>query len=215
MKAYRLFSNAVHSKPSFLSLPYKQSEKEYSEYLSSSLLKGYSGYGATVYGFLSAIQAIGSLFGGILIGNLGHRYQPARLLGVCLLIFGFIDLVIIDIPFFIPGLFIIALLFALVGIPGTGIVVGANSLLQTLVEDKLRGRVFGAFLAIDGLASLVGMGLASLFGDRLGVTFMLNTQGIVYILAGILILWALWNSNKLQIHRATLTHKGQKYTQYY
>lgn len=151
------------------------------------------GYGATVYGFLSAIQAIGSLFGGILIGNLGHRYQPARLLGVCLLIFGFIDLVIIDIPFFIPGLFIIALLFALVGIPGTGIVVGANSLLQTLVEDKLRGRVFGAFLAIDGLASLVGMGLASLFGDRLGVTFMLNTQGIVYILAGILILWALWN----------------------
>lgn len=146
------------------------------------------GYGASVYGFLSSIQAIGSLAGGFLIGNLGTRFTPARLLGICLAIFGLIDLIIIDIPFVIPGLFIIGLLFALVGIPGTGIVVGANSLLQTLVENKIRGRVFGAFLAIEGLAGLAGMGLASLFGDRLGVTLMLNIQGGVYILAGLLVL---------------------------
>ncbi|GCE27618.1 MFS transporter [Dictyobacter alpinus] len=146
------------------------------------------GYGASVYGFLSSIQAIGSLAGGVLIGNLGNRFAPAKLLGICLALFGLIDLIIIDIPFVLPGLFIIGLLFALVGIPGTGIVVGANSLLQTLVENKIRGRVFGAFLAIEGLASLAGMGLASLFGDRLGATLMLNIQGSVYILAGLLVL---------------------------
>lgn len=146
------------------------------------------GYGASVYGFLSSIQAIGSLAGGFLIGQWGNRFTPARLLGICLAIFGLIDLIIIDIPFVIPGLFLIGLLFALVGIPGTGIVVGANSLLQTLVKNKVRGRIFGAFLAVEGLASLIGMGLASLLGDRLGATLMLNIQGGVYLLAGLLVL---------------------------
>jgi MFS family permease len=147
------------------------------------------GYGATVYGFLIAIQAVGSLVGGFAIGSLGKRFVPARLLGVSLTIFGFIDLVIINIPHLIPGLFIIGLLFALVGIPGTGIVVGANSLLQNLVEDKFRGRIFGTFLAIEGLASLIGMALASLFGDRLGAPLMLNIQGAVYVFAGLIVLW--------------------------
>jgi MFS family permease len=147
------------------------------------------GYGAAVYGFLIAIQAIGSLVGGFIIGSLGKRFVPAGLLGISLTIFGFIDLVIINIPHLIPGLFIIGLLFALVGIPGTGIVVGANSLLQNLVEDKLRGRIFGTFLAIEGLASLVGMALASLFGDRLGAPLMLNIQGAVYVLSGLIVLW--------------------------
>lgn len=151
------------------------------------------GYGAAVYGFLSAIQAVGSLVGGVLVGQLGSRFTPARLLGISLAVFGLIDLVIIDIPFFIPGLFIIGLLFALVGIPGTGIVVGANSLLQKLIEDKLRGRIFGAFLATEGLASLVGMGIASLLGDRLGATLLLNIQGAMYTLAGLLVIWTLWN----------------------
>jgi MFS family permease len=145
-------------------------------------------YGATVYGLLSALQAIGSLAGGFVIGYVGNRFTPARLLGISLAIFGLIDLIIIDIPFFVPGLFIIGFLFALVGVPGTGIVVGANSLLQKLVEDKLRGRVFGAFLAVEGLAGLVGMGLASILGDRLGATLMLNIQGIMYGFAGLLVL---------------------------
>ncbi len=63
---------------------------------------------------------------------------------------------------------------------------GAYSLFQSLVEDKLRGRVFGAFLTIEAVMVLIGMSLAGALGDRLGSALMLNIQGSVYTLSGLL-----------------------------
>lgn len=146
------------------------------------------GYGAAVYGSLSSLQALGSLIGGGLISLLGNRLSPVRMLGIGTFLFGFIDLLIINAPAFIPGLFIIMVLFVLVGIPGTGAIVGAYSLFQTLVEDKLRGRVFGAFMAVEALMNLIGMILAGTLGDRLGPVLMLNIQGSGYVLSSLLAL---------------------------
>src|SRR5437899_2699002 len=50
------------------------------------------GYGAAVYGSLGSMQAVGSLLGGAIIGLLGKRYAPARLVGICTCLFGIIDL---------------------------------------------------------------------------------------------------------------------------
>ncbi len=150
--------------------------------------------GAVAYGSLLSIQAVGSLLGGVIIGRIGNRITPSRLLGVCTVLFGFIDLLIIDIPIFIPSLLIVMILFALVGIPGTGAIVGFNSLLQITVDDKLRGRIFGTFLAVGGMLVLLGMILAGALGDRLGPILMLNIQGSVYALSGVLALLALWKT---------------------
>jgi len=144
------------------------------------------GYGAAVYGSLGSMQAVGSLLGGALIGLLGKRFTPARLVGICTCLFGIIDLLIINVPLFMPNLLIIWALFILVGIPGIGALVGAYSLFQSLVEDKLRGRVFGAFLTIEAVMVLIGMSLAGALGDRLGAALMLNIQGSVYTLSGLL-----------------------------
>ena len=71
------------------------------------------------------------------------------------------------------------------GIPRTGMRVGINSLFQSLVEDSLRGRIFGAFSTVQSLMVLLGIGLAGALGDLLGVPLMLNIQGSVYALSGL------------------------------
>ena len=148
---------------------------------------------AIVYGSLLAVQAIGSLVGGLAIGQVGNRLPPLRLTGVGLFFFGVIDLLIIDLPIFVHGLLIVFLLFILVGLPGTGSLVGFNTSLQVLVEDKLRGRIFGASLASRTALMLVGMILAGTLGDRLGSVLMLNAQGGMYVVSGLLVILTLWN----------------------
>ncbi|GCE08242.1 MFS transporter [Dictyobacter aurantiacus] len=148
--------------------------------------------GATAYGVLLGIQAVGSLLGGLVMGQFGTRAAPARLLGVCTCIFGFIDLLIIDLPLFVKGgVVLVGVLFVLVGIPAAGMQASRQTLNQILVEDRLRGRVFGATQAMMALMQLIGMILAGLLGDRLGPVLLLNIQGSVYFLSGVLALLTL------------------------
>ena len=148
--------------------------------------------GSVDYGLILSIQAVGSLIGGVCIGTFGKRFAPARMLGVCVVLFGLIDLLIIDIPVFFPSLLLVMALFVLVGIPGTAGMVSFQSLLQFLIEDKLRGRVFGVAISIGALMTLLGMILAGALGDRLGPVLMLNIQGGMYTLSGILVIATLW-----------------------
>lgn len=147
--------------------------------------------GAVVYGALLSIQTIGGLLGGLLIGQFGKRIAPARLIWVCCCIFGLIDLLIIDLPLFIHGVGFVGLLFLLVGIPGVGFSVGMQTLLQTIVENRFLGRVSGALLAVCSLMALIGTICAGALGDRLGSVLLLNIQGSVYVLSGVLALLTL------------------------
>jgi hypothetical protein len=63
---------------------------------------------------------------------------------------------------------------------------GVHTLLQTSVADRYRGRIFGALGTSQGLLMLVGTLVAGTLGDRLNVVTMLNIQGGGYILAGLL-----------------------------
>jgi MFS family permease len=144
--------------------------------------------GAAVYGSLLAVQAVGSLIGGLVISHIGNRIPPLRLIGVGLVTFGFIDL-----PLFVPGLLLVFVLFILVGLPSTGALVGFNASVQILVEDKLQGRIFGTLLALRSSLSLLGMVVAGTLGDRLGPVLLLNAQGGMYMCSGLLVLLTLWN----------------------
>ena len=149
--------------------------------------------GPVVYGTLLGIQAVGSLLGGLIIGQFGKRFAPARLLGICASLFGLIDLLIIDLPLFVKSgaLLLVGALFILVGIPGVGTSVSMQTLFQTIVGDHLLGRIFGALQAVSALMALFGMVLAGLLGDHLGPIPLLNIQGSVYFLSGILALLTL------------------------
>jgi hypothetical protein len=64
--------------------------------------------------------------------------------------------------------------------------VGAQTLLQKWVPDSYRGRVFGAYETTQALLLLVGMGLASVLANPVGVVLVLSVVGAIYILVGAL-----------------------------
>jgi hypothetical protein len=59
------------------------------------------------------------------------------------------------------------------------------TLLQSAVEDGLRGRVFAAFGVAEAAASLVGTAMAASLADRFGVFTVLTAQGAGYVVAGL------------------------------
>ena len=75
----------------------------------------------------------------------------------------------------------------LVGVPGIAALTGITSLQQTATPDAYRGRVSSTFFTTGALLALIGTSLAGALGDHLGVVIVLNIQGGVYVLAGLLV----------------------------
>jgi MFS family permease len=146
------------------------------------------GGGPEELGLLFGSQAIGGMIGSFFVGNVAKRVAPARLLGFSAVLFGIIDLAIVNYPTFYPSIVPAYVLIALVGIPAVGLITSMYTLLQVGSPDEYRGRVFGAWGTTATLASLVGMVLASTFGDALGPVTLLNLQGSGYVFAGLLAL---------------------------
>jgi Na+/melibiose symporter-like transporter len=143
------------------------------------------GDGADV-GLLRGVQAIGGLLGGVLVVGLATRLEAGRLLGVSLLVFAAIDLAIWNGPVLTTADWLYLGLFVAAGIPGVGVLTGLTSLVQERTAEAYLGRVFATYLgSFNGLVAL-GMLLAGLLGDTLGVVAVLNAQAGLYLLAGLI-----------------------------
>jgi MFS family permease len=142
------------------------------------------GDGADV-GLLRGVQAIGGLLGGVLVVGLARRLRPGRLLGTSLLVFAVIDLAIWNGPLVTTAIWLYLGLFVAAGIPGIGVLTGLTALVQEHTGDAYLGRVFATYLgSFNGLMA-VGMLLAGLLGDGVGVVPVLNGQAALYLLAGL------------------------------
>jgi Na+/melibiose symporter-like transporter len=142
------------------------------------------GDGAQV-GLLRGVQAIGGLVGGVLVVGLARRLEAGRLLGISLLGFAAVDLAIWNGPLLTTADWLYLVLFAAAGIPGVGVLTGLTALVQERTADAYLGRVFATFLgSFNGLMA-VGMLLAGLLGDTVGVVAVLNGQAGLYLLAGL------------------------------
>jgi MFS family permease len=143
------------------------------------------GDGADV-GLLRGVQAIGGLLGGVLVVGVARRLRPGRLLGTSLLVFSLIDLAIWNGPVLTTAAWLYLGLFVAAGIPGVGVLTGLTALIQEHAGDAYLGRVFATYLgSFNGLMA-VGMLLAGLGGDTLGVVTVLNGQAALYLLAGVI-----------------------------
>jgi MFS family permease len=147
--------------------------------------------GVPQLGVLQTSQAVGGLIGGLLVAFAGRRLVPERLYGVGLLLFGVFDLLLFNYPLLLDGVWIGSALMILVGIPGASVGTAQTTILQTHVADAYRGRVFGSLATSSALLMLAGTLLAGAVGDRLGAIALLNVQGSVYVVAGLLVLAAL------------------------
>jgi MFS family permease len=159
------------------------------------------GDGAEV-GVLRGVQAIGGLAGGALVVGLARRLEPGRLLGTSLLVFGLISLAIWNGPALTTAGWPYLVLFMAAGIPGIGFLTGLTALVQERSPDAYLGRALATFLgSFNGLMAL-GMLLAGLLGDAVGVVPVLNGQGVLYLLTGLLALATLGRRARVVYPRA-------------
>jgi MFS family permease len=139
------------------------------------------------YGAVLSTQAIGGLFGALVIGRLGPRINPLRMLIVASLIFGLIDLVLFTYPVLYPHIGPALVMLVIVGVPGAAIGAGVATLEQIRAEDRQRGRVIGAIGALGAIGSLVGAVLAGFAGEVVPVVALLVVQGSGYLIGGLVV----------------------------
>ncbi|MCH1882767.1 MFS transporter [Agrococcus sp. ARC_14] len=151
-------------------------------------------------GLLRGIQAVGAIIAGLVLGFLVRGSSPRALTAASVLAFGVISLVTWNLPALTTGLGWYVVLFAAVGAPGVIMFAGLMSVLQQESEPRQRGAVFAAV----GLASAVGQGLGILLGalsdTAFGLLPLLQVQGCLYLLGGLIAL--LWLPRALGSARA-------------
>jgi MFS family permease len=145
---------------------------------------------ASGYGSLLSAQAIGGLTGAIVIGRLGARLDPRRLLVLAAIAFGLIDLVLFTYPVVFPFIGPALIGMVIVGLPGAAIGTSFTTLQQTKTPDSHRGRVIGALGALAAGSSLFGAIAAGLLGESIPIVVLLVVQGTGYVVAGLAV-WAL------------------------
>ncbi len=133
-------------------------------------------------GWLMSAQAIGGILGSLAIPRLSKIIRPGRLMGICGLTFS----IVIVILALIPVLPVILLLIIFAGAGAVGFFIPMLTLLQTNVANEYQGRIFGALSAIQAIAMLIGMGMASGLGDGIGIVPMLLIDAGFNILAALL-----------------------------
>jgi MFS family permease len=143
-------------------------------------------------GVLRGVQAIGAIGAGLLLARAGN-VRPGRLTGAACLVFGAIALTFWNMPHLTTWEPVYVALFIAVGVPAIGMVSGLTSALQLATVDGERGRVFAVFGAVFSAGQAVGILAAGLLGDHVGIAWLLNAQGLLLVLGGVVAL--LWLSD--------------------
>lgn len=139
-------------------------------------------------GVLRGVQAIGAVAGGLLLARSGGSRRPGWLTGWSCLLFGAIALAIWNLPHATSWEPVYVALFIAIGVPTVGMVSGLVSALQEATAEGERGPVFAAFGAAYSAGQAVGMVAAGLLGDRIGIGWLLDAQGALSLLGGVVAL---------------------------
>jgi MFS family permease len=146
--------------------------------------------GARGYGFVSGIQAVGGVLGGLAVAAYASRIEPVRLLAIAAVVFGAIDLAIFLYPLAYVSLWPALVLMTVVGVPGAAVVASFTTLLQCGTTDAYRGRVFGTLLGLQSAGVLAGALLAGWLGGLGGsrtIVAVIAWQGAGYVLLGLVV----------------------------
>jgi MFS family permease len=146
--------------------------------------------GAQAYGFVSGIQAVGGVLGGLAVAAYASRIEPVRLLAMASVAFGAIDLAIFLSPLAYVSVWPALVMMAVVGVPGAAVVASFTTLLQRGTTDAYRGRVFGTLLGLQSVGVLAGSLLAGWLGglgDSRTIVAVIAWQGAGYVLLGLVV----------------------------
>lgn len=139
-------------------------------------------------GLLRGVQAIGAIAAGLVLGLIARNSSPRALTAWSLLAFGALSLTTWNLPAATTAIWPYALLFAAVGAPGVIMVAGLMSLLQAHSEPRERGAVFAGVGLMTALGQASGILLSALSDGPIGLQALLDLQGALYLLSGLLAL---------------------------
>jgi len=135
-------------------------------------------------GLLRGVQAIGGILGGLLLGLVARRVRASALVGYGYLLFGLVSLTTWNAPALTTALGLYVGLFIAAGIPGVAALTGLLTLAQTHTPPSHLGRVAGAFDTSTAAMQALGVLIAGVLGDRIGLGMILDAQAGLLLLAG-------------------------------
>lgn len=134
------------------------------------------------FGWLATAQGLGTLVGGLVVGHLGARATTLPTIGLSLVLAGVLFLFMVN----FPSLHVALVLISVIGVPSSFFAIGTQTLFQVHTADEHRGRMFGVYGSISVLMLMLGMGGASVLGDRWPLQTVLTMAGGTFLLAGAL-----------------------------
>ena len=135
----------------------------------------------TWFGVVQLVQVVAMILSGAFVAKLATRFTPAHIISVSMIFTGIL-LGLIAGVLAVWQLFIILFVLGLVMTP---LQASVSTIMQTAVEDEMRGRVNGALDTMIQIANLASMTFAGIFGDIVGVRTTFVLGGLVVVLAGI------------------------------
>jgi Na+/melibiose symporter-like transporter len=152
--------------------------------------------GAGETGLLRGVQALGAIGAGVMLATLARRRAPVGLMAGAALAFGVISLLVWNLPALTTAPAVYAVLFAIVGAPGVVMSTGLISFLQQTGDSSEHGRIFGALGLADDAGEAVGMIAAGLLTGPLGLGAILDLQGCIYLVTGLVAARALQGATR-------------------
>lgn len=145
--------------------------------------------GAAGAGILSSAQAIGGLAAGAVVARAALTASPRLLFTGGMIGLGFTDLGVANAGTLVPpgatAVIAASAFMLLAGFPVVAMSSARHGLLQMLTTDAFRGRVFGALVAVHGLAILVGLGVGGLAIEVVGVVLVVSVGAAMSIMGGV------------------------------
>ncbi len=139
---------------------------------------------ATV-GIIRGSAAFGGIAAAVIVGRLGNRANPTRLMMWGYLGLGAVAFVFVNITAITTSLWVFLLLFALSGLPNITSQVGATTTAQRLCPPAALGRLQGLLSAATSSGAIVGSVAVGLLVDSVDVKALLNAQAILFVLSGV------------------------------
>jgi MFS family permease len=135
--------------------------------------------GASAYGVISAVMAVGSLLGALLAARRGAA--RVRLVLVGALLFGIGETA----AAVMPDIVSYSLLLALTGVCGLTTATTANAIMQTTVAPELRGRVTGVYVLVFMGGTPLGSPIVGWLAGQIGVRWTQSLCGALTAVAAL------------------------------
>jgi MFS family permease len=141
------------------------------------------GEGPEVFAALLTAHAAAGIAGALVMGRLDVRASPAILVGWSSVLAG----AALAVRHNVPSVPLALTLTAVAGLTSVASSIGIDTLIQRLVRDEFRGRVFGALGATAALLSLLGATVAGALAEVVGIVPMLNVACGLIVVAGLVV----------------------------